>query len=81
MAQIKSAKKSVRKDEIARMKNRSWKSRIKTTRKKLEDAIEGNKTDTLSDLFREYDLKIKRGWLQKELDDLKDMRAASRIRG
>ena len=35
----------------------------------------------LDDLFREYDMKIKKGWLQKELDDLKDMRTASRIRG
>ena len=84
MAQIKSAKKSVRKDEIARMKNRSWKSRIKTTRKKLEDAIEGNKTDTLSDLFREYesviDKAVSKGVLHKKTASRKKTGMAQRMK-
>ncbi len=35
----------------------------------------------LDDLFREYEMKIKKGWLQKELDDIEGMKSASRIRG
>ncbi len=49
----KSAKKSVRQDKKARDRNRTWKSRIKTARKKLETALL-NQKDGLNGLFREY---------------------------
>ena len=84
VAQHKSAKKSVRKDEMARMRNRSWKSRIKTARKKLEDAIEGNKTDTLDDLFREYesviDKAVSKGVLHKKTASRKKTGMAQRMK-
>ena len=70
MAQHKSAKKSVRKDQAARVRNRSWKSRIKTARRKLEEAIEANKADTMDTLFKEYksviDRAVSKGVLHKK---------------
>ena len=84
MAQLKSAKKSIRKDEMARMSNRSWKSRIKTARRKLESAIEGNKTDTIDDLFREYesvvDRAVSKGVLHNNTASRKKTRMAQRMK-
>jgi small subunit ribosomal protein S20 len=54
LASHKSAKKSVRQDEKVRMRNRMWKSRIKTARKKLEKALEEKQNDNLDSLYREY---------------------------
>ena len=53
MASHKSAKKSVRQDAKARMRNRMWKSRIKTAKTKLEKAL-AEKGDNVDSLFREY---------------------------
>jgi small subunit ribosomal protein S20 len=51
------------------VRNRSWKSRIKTARRKLEEAIEKNKADTMETLFREYesvvDKAVSKGVLHK----------------
>ena len=69
---------------MARMRNRSWKSRIKTARKKLEDAIEGNKTDTLEGLFREYesviDKAVSKGVLHKKTASRKKSGMVQRMR-
>lgn len=84
MAQHKSTKKSARKDEMARMSNRSWKSRIKTAHRKLESAIEGNKSDTIDVLFREYesvvDRAISKGVLHKNTASRKKTRMAQRMK-
>jgi small subunit ribosomal protein S20 len=84
VAQLKSAKKSIRKDELARMSNRSWKSRIKTARRKLESAIEGSKTDTINDLFREYesvvDRAVSKGVLHKNTASRKKTIMAQRMK-
>gem|GEM_PF-442298 len=84
MAQLKSAKKSIHKNEMARMSNRSWKSRIKTARKKLEDAIEENKTDTLDGLFREYesviDKAVSKGVVHKKTASRKKTGMAQRMK-
>jgi len=84
VAQLKSAKKSIRTDAMARMSNRSWKSRIKTARRKLESAIEGNKTDTIDDLFREYesvvDRAVSKGVLHKNTASRKKTKMAQRMK-
>lgn len=69
---------------MARMSNRSWKSRIKTARRKLESAIEGNKTDTIDDLFREYesvvDRAVSKGVLHKNTASRKKTKMAQRMK-
>jgi len=66
------------------MSNRSWKSRIKTARKKLEDAIEENKTDTLDGLFREYesviDKAVSKGVVHKKTASRKKTGMAQRMK-
>jgi small subunit ribosomal protein S20 len=66
------------------MSNRSWKSRIKTARRKLESAIEGNKSDTIDDLFREYeslvDRAVSKGVLHKNTASRKKTRMAQRMK-
>jgi small subunit ribosomal protein S20 len=54
VAQHKAAEKSVRQDAKARLSNRSWKSKIKTARKRLETALERGETANLNELFKEY---------------------------
>jgi small subunit ribosomal protein S20 len=54
VAQHKSAEKSVRQDIKSRLSNRSWKSKIKTARKRLETALERGETTNLDELFKEY---------------------------
>ena len=54
MAQHRSAEKSVRQDAKARLRNRGWKSKIKTARRRLEAALESGETGNLAELFREY---------------------------
>jgi len=54
LASHKSAKKSVRQDAKARMRNRMWKSRMKTAKNKLERALEEKRTDDVDTLFKEY---------------------------
>jgi small subunit ribosomal protein S20 len=54
VAQHKSAEKSVRQDAKARLRNRGWKSKIKTARRRLEAALESGETGNLAELFREY---------------------------
>ena len=84
VAQHKAAKKSVRKDAQSRVRNRSWKSRIKTARNKLEEAIEGNKADTLDALFREYESVIdkaaSKGVLHKKTASRKKTRMVQRMK-
>jgi len=60
VAQHKSAKKSVRQDEKARVRNRSWKSRIRTVEKKLEKAIEANEVGNMKSFFDEYESTLDR---------------------
>ena len=85
MAQHKSAKKSVRQDERARVRNRSWKSRIKTVGKKLEKAIEANEVDNMKSFFNEYestlDRAVSKGVIHKNTSSRKKMRMAQRIKG
>ena len=54
MAQHRSAEKSVRQDAKARLRNRGWKSKIKTARRRLEDALVSGETGNLAELFRAY---------------------------
>jgi small subunit ribosomal protein S20 len=84
LAQHKSAKKSVRKDADARIRNRSWKSRIKTARKKLETAIEGKKTDEIQNLLREFesvvDKAVSKGVLHKKTASRRKSTMVQRIK-
>jgi small subunit ribosomal protein S20 len=54
VAQHRSAEKSVRQDAKARLRNRGWKSKIKTARRRLEAALKSGETGNLAELFREY---------------------------
>ena len=46
--------KRARQNTKARQRNRSWKSRIKTQQKRIEDALAQKDTNALADLYREY---------------------------
>ena len=84
MAQHKAAKKSVRHDVKERLRNRGWKSKIKTARKKLETALERNETKDLGTLFREYvsiiDRATSKGVLHKNTASRKKTNMAQRLK-
>jgi small subunit ribosomal protein S20 len=84
LAQLKSSKKSVRTDEKSRMKNRSWKSRIKTARRKLEAALEGQGGENLDTLFRDYtsviDRAVTKGVVHRNNASRKKTRMAHKLK-
>ncbi|BDU50468.1 30S ribosomal protein S20 [Haliovirga abyssi] len=69
MAHSVSAKKRIRVAERNRLRNQSVKSRVKTTLKQFETAIENNDIDTakvnLSAVYKELDKAAQKGILHK----------------
>ena len=49
-----SVEKRARQSEKARLRNRTWKSKIKTSKGKLEIAIENKEIEALSSLYNDY---------------------------
>lgn len=49
-----SVEKRARQNEKARLRNRTWKSKIKTLKGKLEKAIEDKETEALTSLYNDY---------------------------
>lgn len=54
MAVHRSVIKRARQSEKARLRNRMWKSRIKSAKINLEKAIVNNEIDSLDNLYRKY---------------------------
>jgi small subunit ribosomal protein S20 len=85
VAQHKAAKKSVRTSEKARMRNRSWKSKIKTARRKLEAALEGQESENLDALYRDYtsviDRAVSKGVIHRNNASRKKTRMAHALSG
>ncbi len=83
MAVHKAAIKSVRQDEKARMSNKMWKSKVKSAKKKLENALEKNERDTYESLFKNYvsvvDRAISKGVIHKKNAARKKTRMAQRL--
>jgi small subunit ribosomal protein S20 len=81
----KAAKKSVRQDEKARKSNRIWKSKVKSAKKKLENALEKNERDTFESLFQNYvrvvDRAFSKGVIHKNNAARKKTRMAQRLAG
>jgi small subunit ribosomal protein S20 len=81
----KAAKKSVRQDERARTSNRIWKSKVKSAKKKLEDALEKNEKNTFESLFQNYvsviDRATSKGVIHKNNAARKKTRMAQRLAG
>ena len=79
----KSAEKSARQNNRARIRNRMWKSRIKTARKKIEAALLNNQRNGLDKLFREYvsivDRAVSRGVIHRNNAARKKMRMAHKL--
>ena len=77
MANIKSAKKKAKQDEVRRLRNAARKSSIKTAIKKVQTAVEaGEDSETLKQLLRDAESKIARA---KGKGVLKPNTAARRI--
>jgi len=83
LASHKSAKKSVRQDAKARMRNRMWKSRIKTAKNKLEKAFEEKKADDIDTLYKEYisviDSAASKGVIHRNTASRKKARMAQKL--
>ena len=69
MASHSSAQKRARRSETLNLRNRIWKSKLKTLRKKLEEAITEKKTEAVGPLYTGYtsavDMAASRGVLHK----------------
>jgi len=85
LASHSSAKKSARHNEKVRLKNRMWKSKLKTMRKNLEEAIAEKKTEALPSLFTSYssavDQAASRGVLHNKNAARKKGRMALKVNG
>jgi small subunit ribosomal protein S20 len=62
-----SVEKRARQSEKARLRNRNWKSKIKTSKGKLEIAIENKEIEALSSLYNDYVSVIDRAASRKVL--------------
>lgn len=83
MAKHKSAEKRARQAEKARIRNRSWKSRIKTSAKKILKAIEEKDFSNIDELFRSFvsviDRAAGKGVIKRNTAARKKSRMAKRI--
>jgi small subunit ribosomal protein S20 len=61
MANIKSAKKRIKTNEKARLRNKSQKSAMRTTIKKFEVAVNENNKDLATTLYAELSKKVDKG--------------------
>ena len=84
MAIHKSTIKRARQNIKRNLRNRMWKSKIKTSRNKLEKAIQENNAEMLDQLVKEYksivDKAAQRGIVHKRTASRKKKRMISRIR-
>jgi small subunit ribosomal protein S20 len=83
MANLKSAKKSIRQDKKRRPHNLAMSSELKTLTKKLNALIDAGKTDetskSISLLMSKLDKAAKKGLIKKENADRKKSRLSLRI--
>jgi small subunit ribosomal protein S20 len=79
----KAAMKSVRQDKKANLRNRTYKTRMKTAKNKLERAISEKKNDLYESLFREYvarvDRAVSKGVIHRNTGSRKKMRMAQKL--
>jgi small subunit ribosomal protein S20 len=85
LAVHKSVEKRARQNIKARSRNRVWKSKIKTAKLGLEQAIENKKTDQLASLYSNYvsaiDKASSRNVIHKNTASRKKKRMAQKIKG
>lgn len=85
MASHSSSERRARRSERLRLRNRMWKSKLKTLKKKLEDAISEKKTDAVGPLFISYvsavDSAASRGVIHKRNAARKKSRMALKVNG
>ncbi len=78
-----SVEKRARQSEKARLRNRTWKSKIKTSKGKLEMAIENKEIEALSSLYNDYvsviDRAASRNVLHKNNASRKKARIARKV--
>ncbi len=83
MAQSLSAIKRVRQNEKQRLRNRSYRTRLRTKIKKLREAIEANKADEAKKLLPEtislVDVLIKKGVLHQNTGNRYKSRLTHRL--
>lgn len=80
MANIKSAKKKAKQDEVRRVRNAARKSAIKTAIKKVHTAVEaGESSETLLQLLREAESKIARAKIKGVIKPNTASRRVSRL--
>ena len=84
MATHKSAIKRARQNQKRNLRNRMWKSRIKTYKNKLEKAIQEKNAELIDQFMREYksviDKAALRGVIHKNTASRKKKRMINRIR-
>ena len=61
MANIKSAKKRIKTNETARLRNKSQKSAMRTVIKKFDDAVKAGDKDLATSLYNELSKKVDKG--------------------
>lgn len=83
MPNIKSAKKRVKVAERNRVRNRVWKSRVRTEQSKIEEALKAGELNTCDEQIKTYyeviDKAINKGVLHKNAGARKKARLVKRI--
>lgn len=83
MPNIKSAKKRVKVAERNRVRNRVWKSRVRTEQSKLEEALKAGELNTCDEQVKTFyeviDKAINKGVLHKNAGARKKARLVKRI--
>ncbi|MBI1268840.1 30S ribosomal protein S20 [bacterium] len=83
MPNIKSAKKRVKVAERNRVRNRVWKSRVRTEQSKIEEALKAGELNTCDEQVKTYyeviDKAINKGVLHKNAGARKKARLVKRI--
>jgi small subunit ribosomal protein S20 len=83
LASHSSAQKRARRGENLNLRNRMWKSKLKTLRKKLEEAITEKKAEVVGPLYTSYtsavDMAASRGVLHKNNAARKKSRMAHKV--
>jgi small subunit ribosomal protein S20 len=83
LASHSSAQRNARRSEKLNLRNRVWKSKLKTLRKKLEEAITEKKSEVVGPLYTSYtsavDMAASRGVLHKKNAARKKSRMAHKV--
>ena len=84
MANIKSAQKRIRSSESRRVGNLTVKTRVKSARRKAQEALTGGSAETAGEAVREYssvlDKAVKRGVIKKNTAIRRKKRATEALR-